>query len=143
MLKNLQVDSVYIAIWSGEPTRADCEEALRGAQSHQTALRRRVPLMSVLTQSTKMPSDLVRQRMASDWPALISCASSLQFVNLTRGFTAARMISLLVPLFQLGQRGKVGVHQSLDAALAAMLLEERDVNTGTLKRQIEAAIAAL
>jgi hypothetical protein len=116
MLKSIEHRGALVAIWSGEPTLKDCDEAMQAARAcaHHNG-GKPIVVVSIFRADVWMPSDPVRSRMALHWPHLVALASTIQYVSLPAGFIAARLISMLVSLFALGQRGNtaVGVHRAL------------------------------
>lgn len=133
---------VNVAIWSETPSVRDADEVSRSVQDHARRLGRRVVLVGVLADGCKMPDEQVRKRMADLWPVLIESSVTVQFANLTKGFIAARMISLLVSVFALGQRGQVQIHQSLLPALQEAARAEPGIDVTALHKRITAELPA-
>lgn len=139
MIQTLQSGIVGVVFWSQDPTPEDCEIAFEHAKTMALKLGRPAPLLSILLPGTKMPGQTTLLRMKALWPELLDRSSTLQFVNLARGFTGSRIIlGVIVPVFQLGARGKVGVHQEVNPALADLIAIEPSIRTDELVRAINA-----
>lgn len=143
MLKVIEVGSACITIWDGEPTVQDVDNALKAAQRLSERVQRPIALLGVLSEDVSMPSDIVRARMIHNWPLLMPLASTMQYVNLSIGFRAARIISMLVAVFALTKHGKsVGVHarEGLDRAISDVVSADSSLNSIEIKRAVTLAL---
>jgi hypothetical protein len=134
---------VNVAIWSGVPSIQDADDVSRAVQDHARRIGRKIVLVGILADGCKMPDEKVRGRMGALWPILIDASSTVQFVNMTKGFVAARMISLLVSVFALGQRGQVQIHQTLLPALQEAGRADPGIDVTALHKRIAAEMATV
>lgn len=141
MINTFDHDCVCVTIWSGPPTLQDVADSLRAATALKAKIGRPIVLIGILTQKSKVPDATVRAKMLENWPKLVEIASTVQYISLPTGFTAARLISLLVEVFALTRHGKrVSVHRQLSPALFEIEEIEPALNIQALRVAIEAAL---
>jgi len=140
-LKTITHRDAAVAIWSGVPTLADCDESMRVAQACYAHAGAPVALFVVLTPDVAMPSASVWRRMQSSWPELAPLASTIQYVVLRDGGESP-VISMLLRVLQLALTGqKIGVHDTVESSLReAWRVAAYEDRGGVLERLIEAAI---
>jgi len=144
MIKILEHSNVCVTFWTGTPTAADVSDSLRAAMTLRAKVGRPIVLMGILTPKSKMPDAEVRKKMLENWPKLVEIASTVQYVSLPTGFTAARLISMLVEVFALTRHGRrVSVHRQITPALCEVEEIDPTLNIKELKGMIEAALKTI
>jgi len=147
MLKVFETGNALVTIWRGEPTAADVTDSLVAAQKMRARTGRPVALIGVLAPDARMPNEQVRRGMEANWPKLIECASTMQYVVMPRGQSAldhlvsSRLFSLLVGVYALAKTGKqVSVHRKLEDAVTEAASVESSINQSEVARLVTAAL---
>jgi hypothetical protein len=140
-MKIVAVGSVLITIWDGDPSLEDVNVSLDASIALHARTGRPLTLIGILTETAKMPNNMVRQQMLQNWEKLMKRASNMRYVSFTSGFTSARLISLLVSAFALTQHGKhVSVHRTIAEAIREARLIDPTIDAVAVEAAIKTAM---